>query len=153
MRGAMGVDRLAGLRQEGTGRRFQLDAERRAYVIGSGPDADIRVANAHVSAMHCALVREPDGAMTVIDRASCNGTFVDGVRIERARLRSGARLSLGTVTLIVYGPDDGERLSKREAARARRMAAGRGLVDNGLGAAARLLRMPAAVWRALGGRR
>lgn len=120
MRAGSGADRIAGLRQLGTDRVFELPARWRAYLIGTGADADIRVADIHVSGLHCALVRESGGAVSVIDRQSTNGTYIDGVRIERARLRPGARLTLGTLTLVAYGPGERDRLTPREIVRLER---------------------------------
>jgi pSer/pThr/pTyr-binding forkhead associated (FHA) protein len=125
-----GADTVAGLRQLGTRRAFDFAVGWRAYLIGSGADADIRVADPHVSALHCAVVRERDGEVVVHDRGSRNGTYVDGVRVERARLQPGARLSIGTLTLVAYGPGERDELSSREVVQLER--AGRRAPAGGL---------------------
>jgi pSer/pThr/pTyr-binding forkhead associated (FHA) protein len=119
-RAGTGADTVVGLRQLGTRRAFDFGERWRAYLIGSGADADIRVADPHVSALHCALARQRDGEVVVLDRGSRNGTYIDGVRIERARLRPGARLTLGTLTLVAYGPGERDRLTPREVVRLQR---------------------------------
>ena len=46
---------------------------------------------------------EEDGEIVVLDLNSTNGTFVDGVELEkggRATLRSGQTLCLGTVDFV-----------------------------------------------------
>lgn len=49
-----------------------------------------------VSAAHCRIERREDGTWWVEDLGSTNGTWVDGERVDApARLRSGARLTLG----------------------------------------------------------
>lgn len=67
--------------------------------IGRAPDADIRLDAPQVSRRH-ALVRHYADDVEVEDLGSQNGTFVNGVAVRgRARLVSGDRLRLGSVTL------------------------------------------------------
>lgn len=68
--------------------------------------------------------------MAVHDRGSRNGTYLDGVRVERARLRPGVRLSIGTLTLVAYGPGERDELSPREVVQLER--AGRRAPAGGL---------------------
>ena len=44
--------------------------------------------------------RCPTGELEVRDLASTNGTFVNGTRVEIARLSSGDRLKIGRVELL-----------------------------------------------------
>ena len=68
--------------------------------IGRAPRADFIVDAALVSRVHCRLTA---GAteLEVIDLESTNGTFVNGERTERATLKSGDRLGVGRVELLV----------------------------------------------------
>jgi pSer/pThr/pTyr-binding forkhead associated (FHA) protein len=68
--------------------------------VGRAPRADFIVEAALVSRLHCRL-EVTDDRIDVIDLASTNGTFVNGKRIERARLRSGDLLQVGRVALKV----------------------------------------------------
>jgi pSer/pThr/pTyr-binding forkhead associated (FHA) protein len=68
--------------------------------IGRAPRADFIVDAALVSRLHC---RVTAGAteLEVVDLDSTNGTFVNGERTPRATLRSGDRLGVGRVELLV----------------------------------------------------
>jgi pSer/pThr/pTyr-binding forkhead associated (FHA) protein len=68
--------------------------------IGRAPRADFIVEAALVSRVHCRLSA---GAadLEVVDLESTNGTFVNGERIDRARLKIGDRLAVGKVEFVV----------------------------------------------------
>ncbi len=68
--------------------------------VGRAPRADFIVEAALVSRLHCRLEVADEG-IDVIDLSSTNGTFVNGERIERARLRTGDVLHVGRVGLRV----------------------------------------------------
>lgn len=68
--------------------------------VGRAPRADFIVDAALVSRLHCRL-EVTDDRIDVIDLSSTNGTFVNGKRIERARLRSGDLLQVGRLALKV----------------------------------------------------
>ena len=72
--------------------------------FGRSPENDVQIEHATVSAMHCEIVLADDGVV-VRDRASTNGTFVGGRRIEKARLSAGEILHLGEVELLVETTD------------------------------------------------
>ena len=68
--------------------------------VGRAARADFVVAAALVSRLHCRIVAS-DENLDVVDLQSTNGTFVNDTRIDRAALRSGDRLRVGRVELIV----------------------------------------------------
>ena len=68
--------------------------------VGRAPRADFVVDRALVSRLHCRLEAGDDG-LEVIDLSSTNGTYVNGERIERARLTTGDCLRVGRVELTV----------------------------------------------------
>jgi pSer/pThr/pTyr-binding forkhead associated (FHA) protein len=68
--------------------------------VGRAPRADFIVDRALVSRLHCRL-EAGDGGLEVIDLSSTNGTYVNGERIERARLTTGDCLRVGRVELTV----------------------------------------------------
>ena len=68
--------------------------------IGRSTGADFIVEAALVSRVHCRLSALPNGELEVRDLDSTNGTYVNGARVETARLASGDRLKVGRVELI-----------------------------------------------------
>ena len=71
-------------------------------VIGTAPDAGIRLASRFVSARHCRLSGAAD-AWVVEDLGSRNGVFVNGQRVTRLSLCAGDAIQLADVTLILVG--------------------------------------------------
>jgi len=68
--------------------------------IGRAPRADFVVDAALVSRLHCRLTAGAS-ELEVVDLESTNGTFVNGERTPRTTLRSGDRLGVGRVELVV----------------------------------------------------
>ena len=68
--------------------------------IGRATGADFIVDAALVSRVHCRVTALPDGGLELRDLDSTNGTFVNGQRIETARLASGDRIQVGRVELV-----------------------------------------------------
>lgn len=74
--------------------------------IGRATGADFIVDAPLVSRVHCRLTALPDGALEVRDLDSTNGTFINGQRIETARLAPGDRLGVGRVELVALRDAD-----------------------------------------------
>ena len=68
--------------------------------IGRSTGADFIVDAALVSRVHCRLSALPGGELEVRDLDSTNGTYVNGARIETARLAAGDLLKVGRVELV-----------------------------------------------------
>ncbi len=68
--------------------------------VGRAARADFIVDAALVSRLHCRLTAGTT-ELEVVDLDSTNGTFVNGERAARATLKSGDRLGVGRVDLIV----------------------------------------------------
>ena len=68
--------------------------------VGRAPRADFILDAALVSRIHCRLTA---GAteLEVLDLESTNGTYVNGERTERAKLKTGDRLGVGRVELTI----------------------------------------------------
>ena len=68
--------------------------------VGRAARADFVVDAGMVSRIHCRLTA---GAkeLEVLDLDSTNGTFVNGARVARARLKEGDRLGIGRVELTI----------------------------------------------------
>ncbi len=64
--------------------------------IGRDPDNGVVIDNPHLSAHHCRIHVDPDGMVSVEDRQTQNGTFLDSYenRIVRAAMRPGQKLCL-----------------------------------------------------------
>jgi pSer/pThr/pTyr-binding forkhead associated (FHA) protein len=74
--------------------------------VGRATGADFIVDAALVSRVHCRLTVLPDGTLEVRDLESTNGTYVNGARVERARLQAGDRLGVGRVELVALRDAD-----------------------------------------------
>ena len=68
--------------------------------FGRSPKNDFQIEHPTVSARHCEIVLADDGVV-VRDCGSTNGTFVDGQRVEEARLSAGQTLHLGDIEFQV----------------------------------------------------
>ncbi len=76
------------------------DDGRRVVTIGSAADCDLRLGDPTVSRYHLEVRHAADG-LALIDLGSRNGTFVGGVRVERAVVPPGTRVKLGATTVVV----------------------------------------------------
>ncbi len=66
----------------------------RPLLLGTAASADVQLTDRYASARHARIYA--DGARLVIeDLGSTNGTWVDGVRVQRAYLAPGVRVQLG----------------------------------------------------------
>jgi hypothetical protein len=69
-------------------------------LLGRHQRCDLVFSNLNVSRRHARLVFR-DGTWILQDLGSKNGTFVNGVRVQRCELRPGDRLALGDEALWV----------------------------------------------------
>jgi pSer/pThr/pTyr-binding forkhead associated (FHA) protein len=77
---------------------------RQSLVLGRSTEADVRVDDPGVSRKHCEIrVGVPS---LVQDLGSTNGIVVDGQHTQRATLRDGSRIVVGSTT-IVYRQAEG----------------------------------------------
>ncbi|MEZ4411220.1 MAG: sigma 54-interacting transcriptional regulator [Polyangiales bacterium] len=73
--------------------------------LGSAPGVDLIVSDPAVSRMHAEFELRDDGAW-VRDLGSRNGTFVEGLRVESARVPDGGQVRVGGVTVTVRAAPD-----------------------------------------------
>jgi predicted Zn finger-like uncharacterized protein len=73
-------------------------------VLGRGTESSVQLQDSEVSRKHAMLEIHGDEA-TVVDLGSTNGTYVDGVRIQKATIYSNQEFSLGTTTLMFIVTD------------------------------------------------
>lgn len=85
------------LKDASTGRTWRVGVA--STVIGRDEaSADLVLDDTNVSRRHAELRRGPDG-WTIADLGSTNGTRVNGMRVDEARLSSGDTVTLGLITL------------------------------------------------------
>jgi serine phosphatase RsbU (regulator of sigma subunit) len=70
--------------------------DRNSISIGRLPDQDIVLRDQCVSRQHASIVLEGD-SYSVVDRNSSRGTYLNGVRVDRAPLKPGDLLQLGSL--------------------------------------------------------
>lgn len=75
-----------------SGRRHKL--RRGVMTIGRSPQADISINDDRVSRIHC-IIEWMGDTITIEDKGSTNGTFVDSERVDRAILSPGLPFQLG----------------------------------------------------------
>lgn len=71
-------------------------------IIGSSPDAHIKFASPYVSGYHAELLLLDNGDIMLTDKASLNGTFVNGQKIEpnkEVSVRRGDTIGFANMTL------------------------------------------------------
>ena len=68
--------------------------------VGRAPRADFILDVALVSRLHCRLTAGSE-QLEVLDLKSTNGTYVNGKRVEKAKLTTGDRLRIGRVEMTV----------------------------------------------------
>lgn len=81
---------------EVNGTRHQITGA--AVVLGRSTEADIRVDDPGVSRKHAEI--RPGTPPMVLDLGSTNGIVVDGQHTQRATLRDGSRIVLGSTTIV-----------------------------------------------------
>jgi Protein of unknown function (DUF3662)/FHA domain len=79
----------------------QHEVTKPSVVIGRSREADLRVADVNVSRRHAELRQEGAGYW-IVDLGSTNGLELNGKRTDRARVRDGDRITIGS-TEIVFG--------------------------------------------------
>jgi hypothetical protein len=72
-----------------------------SVVLGRSREADVRIPDVNVSRRHAEL-RQENAGYWIVDLGSTNGVEVNGKRVDRARMRDGDRITLGS-TEVVFG--------------------------------------------------
>lgn len=81
------------------GARYLLDSD--TTTAGRHPNADIFLDDVTVSRRHAEIVRS-HASFDLVDQRSLNGTYVDGERVDRARLRNGDEVRIGKFRLNFF---------------------------------------------------
>jgi FOG: FHA domain len=91
-----------GLQSKSTALANKLFPVAKDMIVGRSRECDLCLAVAHLSRRHARLFFDA-GALWVEDLNSANGTFLNGRRVERARLRAGDELAFDTLVFVVRG--------------------------------------------------
>jgi pSer/pThr/pTyr-binding forkhead associated (FHA) protein len=76
------------------GTSFLLGAD--SFSIGRGAKNHLDIPDPEISAQHCVIRQVPENSLfEVEDRHSLNGTYVNNVRVGKALLSHGDRISIG----------------------------------------------------------
>jgi len=98
------------------GGEFPLRMDRE-IIVGRSSDLDMVLVEDMVSRKH-AKISAGDGQILIQDLGSTNGTFVNGEKIKKARLKEGDRILIGTSIIKLVAIDSSQAVSE-EAARQR----------------------------------
>ena len=86
------------------GSRFLLDVD--VTTAGRHPNAEIFLDDVTVSRKHAEFKRDATG-FTVTDLASLNGTYLNGARVDAAKLTDGDEVQVGKFKLTFYSASAG----------------------------------------------
>jgi hypothetical protein len=89
---------VKGGNSEGIEQSFDLKLG--ANKVGRTSENDFQIDHPTVSTLHCEIIWMND-AVTIVDRDSTNGTFIDGQRIQQGSLQPGQTLAVGEVELTL----------------------------------------------------
>jgi pSer/pThr/pTyr-binding forkhead associated (FHA) protein len=81
------------------GSTFMLEAE--VTTVGRNPESDVFLDDVTVSRRHAEL-RRRDGAFSIHDVGSLNGTYVNGERVDATQLASGDEVQIGKFKLVFF---------------------------------------------------
>jgi hypothetical protein len=106
------------------GGEFPLRMERE-IIIGRSSDLDMVLVEDMVSRKH-ARISTQGGHCVIQDLGSTNGTFVNGEKIKKVRLKEGDRILIGTsiIKVVAVEMDDATAAASEEEARAKLESAG-----------------------------
>lgn len=76
------------------------------YKIGSAPEADLQLYDPFVSKDHANLILGSDGGFYIEDAGSKNGIYLNGTKVQRAKLPANGTLRLGRSTISWREKDD-----------------------------------------------
>jgi hypothetical protein len=104
------------------GGEFPLRMDRE-IIVGRSSELDMVLVEDMVSRKHAKITASSD-QIIIQDLGSTNGTFVNGEKVKKARLKEGDRILIGTSIIKLVTVDNSSQLVSEEAARQRLEATG-----------------------------
>jgi phosphoserine phosphatase RsbU/P len=86
---------------DAAGRHGRVMISKTPFTIGRSEECDVSIPDGRVSRVHARFVAE-NGAYFIEDAGSRHGTFVNGVRCERAQLKHNDEIQLGAAAKMVF---------------------------------------------------
>src|SRR5262249_9292858 len=83
------------------------DYDRDIIKIGRLSSAHLCLDDEKVSRIHSVIEVGPDGALSIIDMGSVEGTFVNGKRVNKGTLAFGDEIKVGNTTIKIEKSGDG----------------------------------------------
>ena len=80
------------------GNEFVFDLLEDRLTLGRDTSNDIVIDNTYISGHHAEFLMQADGLYELVDLKSSNGTYVNGKRIDRAKVKGGDRLRFGQLS-------------------------------------------------------
>ncbi len=75
------------------------------FIIGRAPECDLKMKESTISARHAKIVRRGD-EFEILDLGSTNGTFVNGIKVEKRKLRTADKISFDVHEFTFVNPLD-----------------------------------------------
>jgi hypothetical protein len=97
----------------------------REIVVGRSSELDMVLVEDMVSRKHAKIQATPE-AILISDLGSTNGTFVNGEKIKKVRLKEGDRILIGTSIIKLVTVEDNQLLSEEKGKESLRNAGQRG---------------------------
>jgi pSer/pThr/pTyr-binding forkhead associated (FHA) protein len=95
------------------GGEFPLRSDRE-IVVGRSSELDMVLVEDMVSRKHAKITAQAD-AILIQDLGSTNGTFVNGEKIKKVRLKEGDRILIGTSIIKMIAVDSNQAVSEEKA--------------------------------------
>ena len=81
--------------------RETVESADESVIIGRGEQAILRVEDPAMDETHCAVSRNPDGTIMLMDFGSESGTLLNGQKIENSVIQSGDHIECGNTKLVL----------------------------------------------------
>ena len=85
--------------QEGWETSLRFEIVNPVSRCGRSPNSDLLLDDVTVSRKHAEIIRD-DSEFWLVDQGSINGTYLNGRRVLRGRLKSGDKLQIGKFRLV-----------------------------------------------------
>ncbi|HZH04169.1 MAG TPA: GGDEF domain-containing protein [Myxococcaceae bacterium] len=86
------------------GKMVKLEAKE--SVLGRSVEATFQIEDDGISRQHAKVTRDEDGVFRLVDMASTNGTYLNGLRVNTAPLTDGDKIQMGSHTVLKFSIQD-----------------------------------------------